>query len=273
MNFDKLSQKLDELQYKISLDRIGMQNAEYNLKFSKRLALSNNQISDYIDKVNYYADKIVKDIKTYEAYKDCAESIKLEGNSDNSNYLFKCTLPYEKVDELSSYQTTITVNENVVRLFANGVDYNDAISCIENKDIKDINTTFKMAPTSDDLSQKEVAVELFDGIVPCEVIDEPVIAKCGKSNTYKGLIASSKIATCYPYNVAKFKDLNGEEYYPNVPSFDDLKIAQENVDTKYAEYEYLHNIEKQVKIKMDDTVNKMDEAILRFESQYDNILK
>ena len=267
MNIEKISQKINDLEYCISLDTYAIERADYNIKFAKRLGYDQETINNYIELSEYYSRKIEIEKNTCSTLKNYCKDVKNGWCAPTSDYLFKCTLPYEKVDELSNYQTSFTVDADTVKLFANGVDYNDIISCMDNSDIRSIETKFKSSLTPADTSSKEVAVELTDiGSVP-DLLDEPITVKTGKNSSYKGLIASSKIDTCYPLGKAQYKDLNGDTYYPGIPTFEDITGIQTQTYAKQHEYDRLHNIETVVKNKMDVAISKMDTALSAYENQ------
>ncbi len=266
MNIEKISQKINDLEYCLNLDTYAMERANYNIQFAKRLGYSQEEISNYIELSKYYSNKIETEKNTYETLKGYCKDVQNGWCAPTSDYLFKCTLPYEKVDELSNYQTSFTVDADIVKLFANGVDYNDIISCMDNEDIKSIETRFKSSLAPTDTISKEVAVELTDvGSIPA-LLDEPITVKFGKSSSYRGLIASSKIDICYPLGKAQYKDLNGDSYYPGIPTFEDINGIQSKTYEKQHEYDKLHNIETVVKNKMDAAVSRMDAALSLYEN-------
>ncbi len=263
MNIEKIGQKIDELEYRIKLDNYGLNKADYNIRFAKRLGLTQAQIDKFKEQSKYYSEKIIKENNTYDTLKNCYKDYQNGWCAPTNDYLFKCTLPYEKVDSITNYQTSIVVDADVVRLFANGVDYNDVISCLDNEDIKGIESTYKRTLDANDETNTEVGVEFIDNCSP-EILDEPVTVKYGKTNSYKGLIASSAIYSCYPINGVTYKDLNGDTYHPGVPSFDDITTIQSRVHEKQKDYDRLHDIETIVKTKMDEAIFKMDTALNSF---------
>ena len=274
MKIDKLSQKIDELEYMIRLDDIGLKKAEYNLDYAEKLHLTDIQIKDYKEKYDYYSSKMNKHKNTYSVYMDCLKSSMEDIDLGGDNYLFNCTFPYQSIPNTScEYQTKITVGEKAVKLFANGIDYNEALSFLDNSDIKSIDSTFKVVRGGQNVSSSNVTVELCD--LPCEssVTDEPILAKVSGTQDYKGLIASSKISCCYPYGKAKFIDLNGENYLPEIPSFDSIKEAKRQVEQKQEAYNKLNGIEKQVKIKLEDSIRAIDAELQKHDGKYENFLK
>ena len=106
MKLDLIKDKLDELKYKIDLEHIGLQKAKYNIDNAEKLGLTQNSINKYISKMAYYSSKIDINEKALEAYSNCYKDSQ---NLVDGDYYFKCTLPYEQVDDLSSYQTQITM--------------------------------------------------------------------------------------------------------------------------------------------------------------------
>ncbi len=256
MKREILNQKIDDLKYRIHLDNIGIEKAKYNIDFHTELNLDDKKFNQYKENYDYYSNKLKKDTATLNAITNSLTSLE---NGTSDTMLFKCTFPYEKVNRISSYQTEITIDEKAVGLFANGVDYNDMLACLENKDIYDIKSNYKYNLKDEDLNNKEVTVEVYDGVVP-ETIDEPIIVKY-RTNDYKGLIASSKISLCYPSSGAYYKDLNGETYMPGVPTFDDISKLQDDYTHKYEKYNKLKYIEGVVKDKMTNTVDEMSDKI------------
>ncbi len=266
MNVEKISQKINDLEYRIRLDNCGLERANYNITFANRLNYTQAQIDNFIELSKYYTDKLKVDTNTCNTLKSCYRDLQNGWGAPTSDYLFKCTLPYETVDSLTNYQTQITVDADVVKLFANGVDYNEVITCLDNDDIKAINSSFKSKLTEKDLSLKEVGVELTDTTELTDLLDEPVVVKYGKNNSYKGLIASSSINACYPSTGALYRDLNGDSYHPGVPTFEDITNIQSKLMEKESDYRRLHNLEVIVRDKMDTAIEKMDKALSQYES-------
>ena len=170
--------------------------------------------------------------------------------------MFKCTFPYEKVDNVSGYQTSILVNDNVVGLFANDVSYKELISCLDESDIASIQSVFASSAPASTLDQN-VKVELVDDKYFANSKDMPVLAKQLNDNS-PSLIASSKIFECYPYSETSFKSLDGNTYDPGVPTFDNIRVFQSNTRSKQKELEKLEDIEDAVKAKMRNSVARIN---------------
>ena len=97
--------------------------------------------------------------------------------------------------------------------------------------------------------------------------EEPIVAKViGKSKT--GLIASSKIPTCYPYGFANYADLNGASFMPGVPSFDDICKAQKASIEKEDKYFKMADLEETVRNKMQASIDKMNVALEMAEANF-----
>ena len=114
MNREKILQKANDIGYRIRLDRVGLDKANYNLKFANKLNLTQKQIDAFTASKAYYEEKIKRDEGTY----NCLRAfINDRTPYIGSDYLFKCTFPYNKVDNLSGYQTSIVVDDGIVGLF------------------------------------------------------------------------------------------------------------------------------------------------------------
>ena len=265
MKLDKIEQKINDLTYRIKLDEIAINKAQYNLKFARRLGLSDELLDKYSENLDYYNSKIVTDKNTLNIFKECFDEYGRITSTYAEGYLFRCTLPFEEVDGTSNYQTSILVNDNVAKMFANGVSYKDVVSCLESHDIIDIETEFRSHVPYIDC--KNVGVEIVDNIEPKDTLDEPVIASVyGKS--HQGLIASSKIFTCYPYENVSYKTLSGEDYNPGVPSFDSINALRTSTATKEHEYEKLETLETTVREKMQESINKINTVLTSSEAGY-----
>ena len=144
---------------------------------------------------------------------------------------------------------------------------------MDNSDIKYIQSTYKTKPTVDELKSKDVFIEVCDKSEIKELLDEPVLAKTSDSKTYKGLIASSQIPVCYGFEGNSYKDLNGDKYYPNSPSYETIKNMNDTVAEKQSKFENLYAIEYKVKTKLENTVSNFDKAILDKNSKMENVLK
>ncbi len=261
MKNEIIEQKINELCYRIKLDEIAITSAQYNLKYAKRLGLTDAKIDALQDKLGLYKSKKASDSSTLEVLQECLENPYKSANSDDS-YYFKCTLPYEKVDSNASYQTSILVGEDVARLFSNGVSYKDILDCLESKDIIDIKSNFASKIPVDCKGVTEVGVEVVDNSSHITRFDEPIIAKVyGKQN--KGIIASSKISTCYPYGSASYKDLNGESYTPTTPTLEDISSLKKFTSRKQNEYNDMVNLEETVREKMQISLDKVNDALER----------
>ena len=261
MKNEIIEQKINELCYRLRLDDIAINSVAYNLKHAKRLGLTDAKIDALQDKLGLYKSKKASDSTTLEVLKECLENPYKSSNSDNS-YYFKCTLPYEKVDPNASYQTSILVGEDVARLFSNGVSYKDILDCLENKDIIDIKSDFSSKIPVDCKGVTEVGVEVVDNNSTITRLDEPILASIyGKPN--KGIIASSKISTCYPFGVANYKDLDGENYTPATPSLEDISALKKFTSRKQNEYNNMVNLEETVREKMQISIDKVNGALER----------
>ena len=256
MKNEIIEQKINELCYRIHLDEIAINSSRYNLKHAKRLNLTDEKIDALEDRLGLYRSKLASDKSTLEVLKECLEN---PYKSDNS-YLFKCTLPYEKVDSNASYQTSIFVGEDVARLFSNGVSYKDIIDCLENKDIVNIKSDFTSKIPVDCKGVTDVGVEVVDDYHKIECFDEPIVASIiGKQK--KGVIASSQITTCYPYGFASYKDLDGAKYMPATPSLEDICKMKNYTSLKQNNYNNMVNIEEVVKEKMQLSVDKINDVL------------
>ena len=273
MNVERINQKIKELEYRINLDNIGLKKAEYNVINYNRLKLDNSKFQSYSELYEYYYDKRYKDICTYNALKSYLDDSS-RGVNNYADDLFKCTLPYETTKPVLNYQTSITVDGNVARLFANGIDADEIIECLDNSDIKKIESDIKVNLSSDFKDYKEVGVEYVDNVDITQSYDEPIVVKYN-SNNYRGLIASSKIATCFPYGKFSCKDLNGDTFIPETPSFETIKSIQDGIINKQEQYDKLHEIECKVRTKIEDSINKMDTAIAKLGDNHGitNIMK
>ena len=266
MKNEIIEQKINELCYRISLDEIAIKSAAYNLKHAKRLGLTDAKIDALQDKLGLYKSKRASDESTLEVLKECLENPYKSANIDGS-YYFKCTLPYEKVDSNASYQTSILVGEDVARLFSNGVSYKDIIDCLESKDIIDIKSDFASKVPVDCKGVTEVGVEVVDGSAKLSSVDEPIMAY-ELGNQKKGMIASSKITTCYPFGQAEFKDLNGANYTPATPSLEEISSLKKSVSKKQNEYVNMFNLEEIVREKMQVSIDKVNDALYRAGSDF-----
>jgi len=260
MKYEKILQKINELEYRIKLDEIAIDKAAYNLKFAKRLNLTAKKVAGYEESLEFYNSKIITDKTTLTALKDCYLNPCSFNPSNETEYLFKCTLPYEKVDSNASYQTSIVVSEEVARLFANGVSYKDVISCLENDDIINIESNFTSRIPMEYKKVSDVGVEVIDNYKVAECFDEPIIAKIAGKST-EGVIASSKISTCYPYGKATYRDFNGDKFLPAVPSIDDICGVRKITNAKQNDYNNMVNIEEIVKEKMQKSLDKINSAL------------
>ena len=271
MNFNKVERKINDLTFRIKLDEIAIQKAQYNLKFAKRLGLKDAQIDKYAESLDFYNSRIITDRNTLSVLNECKNTYYGE-NLNNEGYLFKCTLPYEKVDDTSSFQTSILVNDNVAKLFANGVEYKDIVGCLDGNDIIDIDTTF--SPVAPAEIGKNVDVEVIENIDCKDSLDEPILAYTyGKANS--NLIASSKICTCYSFDNSSFKNLDGEDFSPAVPSLKEICSLQESTYSKEQKYNELSTIESAVKEKMQASIDKINFALSETNAGYslgDNFL-
>ena len=267
MRLEKLEQKIYDLNYRIYLDELAIKNADYNLKFSKRLNYNEETVDSFKSKLDFYNSRIAQDKCTLNVLTDCIKNSQNGGFHLNDDYLFKCTLPYEKVDEISSYQTSITVSEDVARLFANGVSYKDVISCLDNEDIKQIESNFA-STIPQGANFKNVGVEIIEKAnVSEECLDEPIVAKVFKSCN-SGLIASSKIPACYSFGSASYNDLNGACYTPGVPTFEEIFKKQNDSFEKEMEYNNMVDLEDTVKSKMQASIDKVTIALDKAEEKY-----
>ena len=255
MKLDVLKQKIDDLEYRLKLDNEGIINAEYNIKYAKRLGLTAQQYNNFVETSRYYATKIYNDQKAHNALLNCYNDA-ITSNSCNHNY-FKCTFPYEIVSKDASYQTTLVVNENAVKLFANGIDYNQAIECLDNNDIIDIQSKFKMKPINDGISCNDIRVEAIGDVVDCSE-NIPITSHCDGFKGYKGLIASSEIPACFQIDKTTFKDLNGNAFVPEIPSLETIKSLQNNAIQKEKSFKEYKCLEYEVSKKMDEAINKIN---------------
>ena len=259
MKNEVIENKIKDLDYRVKLDELAIRKAEYNLKYAKRLRYTDAEVDSLKERLNFYNSKIINDRCTLDVFRNCY--LESKSHSDvNSDYLFKCTFPYVKVDNSSFYQTSITVPEEVAKYFANGVTYQDVINCLEEEDIKDIQSSFT-SKTPKFLNSHNVGVEVIekseiDGIV----CDAPVIARQnGKSDC--NLIASKKITTCYPYGFATYNNLGGSTFIPTTPSLNDICKTQSYTLAKEAKLNRMATIEATVKNKMQESIDKMNLAL------------
>ncbi len=265
MKLDKIEQKINDLTYRIKLDEIAINKAQYNLKFARRLGLSEELLDKYSENLDYYNSKIVTDKNTLNIFKECFDEYGRITSTYAEGYLFRCTLPFEEVDGTSNYQTSILVNDNVAKMFANGVSYKDVVSCLESHDIIDIETEFRSHVPYIDC--KNVGVEIIDNVEPKDTLDEPILASVYGKNK-EGLIASSKIFTCYPFENVSYKTLSGETYNPGVPSFDEINALRTATSTKEQKYEALEGLETTVREKMQASIDKINYALAETEAGY-----
>ena len=270
MNIEKIDQKIKDLEYRINMDNIGLEKAEYNVVFYKRLGIDEEQLKSYLDTYDYYFNKLHTDKCTYNSF--TSYRAEYGKNLQHAGNLFKCTLPYEKADTYANYQTTITVDGTIAGLFANGINSNDVVECLDNSDIKNIESKFKMSIPND--FTNEVGVEYIDESEAKQLFDEPILVK-NKNNQYRGLIASSAIPSCFSFNSGEYKDLNGNNFTPGLPTFDSIIKLKEQVANKQEKFDTLHSIETKVKCKIEDSISKMDDAIINhgLEGSITNVLK
>ena len=259
MNREKILQKANDIEYRIGINLEGYEKADYNLKFASKLNLTPKQIAAFTESKAYYENKLRKDEGTY----NCLRSI-LDDKTPilSSDYLFKCTLPYNKVDNLSGYQTSIVVDDSVVGLFANGVDYKDVISCLDDKDIYGIESKFMSFTPID--TNKDVAVEVIENN-DCKN-NSAIIAYNNKTNDI-GLVSLENISECYSdYKKYTFTNLSGEAYSPCIPTLDDILAKQSVSNQKEAEYNNYKAIEDKVVEKINFASNKMTRILKQYEN-------
>ena len=252
MKYDILKQKIEDIEYQIKLAHEGVAKAEYNIKNADRLGISCEKLNQYIEDSRYYATKLYNAEKAHTAFVNCYKD-GITPSNFNHTY-FKCTLPYEVVNENASYQTSIVVDENTVKLFANGVDYQNAIECLDNNDVLDIKSKYKMEPLEDDLEYKEVVVEAIgDSFFSSN--NMPITTQVKGEVSYKGLISSSTIPSCYSIDGTSFKDLDGNEFKPEIPTFDNILNLQKEYLNKRREFQRYVNLEFSVAKKLEKAVD------------------
>ncbi len=260
MNREKILQKANDVEYRIRINLEGYEKADYNLKFASKLNLTPKQIATFTESKAYYEDKLRRDEGTY----NCLRSY-LDDKSPilSSDYLFKCTFPYNKVDNLSGYQTSIVVDDSVVGLFANGVDYKDIISCLDENDIHGIESKFMSYSPLD--VNKDVAVEVIDDGYNFKN-KEAIVAYNNKTKDV-GIVSLDNISECYSdYKKYTFTNLNGEVYTPNVPTLDDILAKQSVSNQKEAEYNNYKTLEDKVVEKINYASNKMTRVLDKYEN-------
>ena len=259
MNIDIVNQKIDDLRFRVSLDQKGLENAQYNLKFAKRLRLDGNQINEFTEKLDYYTDKYNSDVNTlkvFEEYKDNYEK-GINDNAKANDYYFKCTLPYEKVDSFSNYQTSFIANEDVAKLFANGVSYKEIINCLDTEDILNIESHYKSVIPEDYANLTNVDVEVIEQDKVSFSNEKPIIAFNGKKF---GLIASGEILVCY-FDGGCYKKLDGKPYSPQTPTIDEVCSDKTITMNKQLKYDKMLNIEYAVKSKIDTNLSQINTKI------------
>ncbi len=257
MKIEKLEERISDIEYRVSLDEHALENAKYNYKYADLLNYTPQQITKFKEKIDIYTRKLDTDTHTLCALKECYETNKNYDEALEPSYLFKCTLPFEKVDPITLYQTTITVKDNVASLFANGVSYKDIIPCIENSDVINIESKFASKLPLLSSFDDNVKVEYLEGgvnTISCS--NSPVIAKLNNKNTI-GIIASNQIPVCYPYGEATYKDFDGNEYTPETPKLGDICDIQKKSFEKESKYYKMVDLEDTVRFKMQSTYDKM----------------
>ena len=260
MNREKILQKANELEYRINLNKSGLEKAKYNLKNSSKLNLTIKQINNFTRSKIYYEDKIKQDIGTYNGL---VSFLNDNAPSLSSDYMFKCTFPYNKVDNLSGYQTSIVVDDSVVGLFANGVNYKDVISCLDENDVHGIESKFmSFSPTKKD---KNVTVEVIDDNDTFSKKD--AVIAFNNSTKDIGIVSIDNISECYSdYKKYSFKNLNGEAYTPCVPSLDDILAKQNASNQKADEYKNYKALENKVVEKINLASDKMTRVLNKYEN-------
>ncbi len=260
MNKEKILQKANDVEYRIKINLEGYEKADYNLKFASKLNLTPKQIAAYTENKAYYENKLRRDESTY----NCLSSfINDKSPVLSSDYLFKCTLPYNKVDNLSGYQTSIIVDDSVVGLFANGVDYKDVISCLDENDIHGVESKFMSYSPID--TNKDVTVE----VVEDENDFKNNRAIVAYNNTTKdfGIISLDSVSECYSdYKKYTFTNLNGETYSPSIPSLDEILAKQSVSNQKEVEYNNYKELEDKVVEKINFASDNMTKILNKYEN-------
>ncbi len=261
-----IEQKINDLDYRVKLDELAIRKIEYNLQYAKRLRYGDTKVDSLKEKLDFYNKKIINDRCTLDVFRNCYLESKTNCSIDG-DYLFKCTFPYVKVDNMSFYQTSITVPVEVAKYFANGVSYQDVINCLEADDIKDIQSNFtSKAPTG--AKTTNVGVEVIEKAdIEGVTCDATVIARAnGQADI--NLIASRKITTCYPYGFATYNNLGGGSFIPTTPSLNDICKTQSYTLAKEARYNRMATIEATVRNKVQESIDKMNLALDNAEAQH-----
>jgi hypothetical protein len=261
MKIEKIEERISDIEYRARLDGFALEKAKYNYKYADLLNYSPNKVAKLKGMIQYYTNKVEADTRTLDALQECYEMNKNRDESHEPAYLFKCTLPYEKVDPITLYQTSLTVKENVASLFANGVSYKDVIPCLENEDVINIESNYcSQLPLTASLND-DVKVEYIDSEMgTISGTDSPIIARPAHKNTI-GIIAASSIPTCYSFGEASYRDFNGNSYTPETPKLGDICETQKSCFEKESKYYKLVDLEETVKCKMQASYDKMSRML------------
>lgn len=264
MKTDLIEKRIGELGYKMSLEKYAFKKAKYNLDNADFLGLTEDQTRKLYNSLDEYADRYVADKHTYDALEEYMinkyreNTNELLGISDNNEpkLLFKCTFPKEESEWNTQFQSSIIVDENVARLFANGVDYKEIVKCFDSEDIKGISTELN----AEDFTKNRngnVDVELAVGFDALCAGETPVVAK-DENSAWKTMVASSKVPYCLSVDDVSLTDLNGKKYSVEAPSLDTINLLKNDVDKKVNELGRLMSLDAIVKDKVNTTISRMN---------------
>ena len=249
MNKFGIERKIEDLNYRMAIAKLAVERADYNLRFSNQLRLSDKEIRNQFNTIEKFSAQYAKDKCT----SDVLGEYKNTAGTTDSRTLFKCTFPVEEGFINDTYQTSIVCKEDVARLFANGVNYSDVVGLMDSDDILNVETTFdtidsKNARTGNvdvELAQEEDFINGFEIPVTCE----------------NKIIAAGKVQYCVPTDEHKVFDLFGNEYKVSAPSFDDINFLKGMANEKFADLEKKTELEQVVKYKMDTAISRMNSVL------------
>ncbi len=251
MNRLSVEKKLEDLTYRMNIEKTAINRAEYNIKFAELLYLSDEAISTEKSIIDTYATKYAKNKQTYDVLAEYLDTT-CESPYGEQDMLFKCTFPAESGYINGKYQTSIVCKESVAKLFANGVNYKDIIACLDDTDITAVDTKFDIQ-TSKNILNGNVDVELAQEADFATALDVPLTTK--EDNC---IVASGKIQYCVPFDDHKVYDFAGNEYNVPVPTFEDITFLQTMTQEKFSDLQSKVELEQVVKYKMDTAINRMN---------------
>jgi hypothetical protein len=249
MNKSGISKKIDDLNYRMAIAKIAVKRAGYNLKFSSALGLSDKEIRNQYNTIEKFSTQYAKDKCTA----DVLEEYQKTAGTTDSRTLFKCTFPAEEGYINDTYQTSIVCKEDVARLFANGVNYDDVVGLMDSDDILNVETTFDTI-NSKNAKTGNVDVELAQDSDFMNGFEMPVT--CGNK-----IIAAGKVQYCVPTDECQVFDLFGNEYKVSAPSFDDISFLKGMANQKFADLENKVELAQVVKYKMDTAIERMNSVL------------